>query len=507
MPPKEQHHGHGSSFPAGQPAQPDNPLFRQTLPAIREALKAGSVSPAMQAEIDGLMPRALKGEFLNLARPGSAEDVILFFKPPIAFSTEGIYPRLYQDDNIPHITARKGFTGKSEDFVRNFWIFLNRFNRYIISFDPKTITNLDYMHEAHRNYLIPMNDRFTDNFKQAASLMIEGYNGRMRRTGEPFALHSLRTFIGLFADRLPHSIDQTWIQHTSLLASLLHDIREDFKEFSWINIEGDAYLLTCKGKNGKSLQAIFQLTPREIKLLDLQLEALTTPRTSEGTTDAHQAQIQFAHLQEISQQIADDPLFGPLAAFYTLLIKWKDRYDNICTYWERDKDGNIFVDKQNKLNKLVESYFYFRAVENDVKRYLADWVSQPGGDVTLQSKYKTARLELEKYLDSIVRFSQRILFGGQISDIFQEGINAYQKELEEIRAIPDSDSEFREIMEDDFSMKYPYLLPTPQQHSKQTNILQFPLQYIVSSIGFNPLRKDKSLFEYFFRPKRTGYVL
>ncbi len=505
MPHNEQHHGRGSSFRTGQPVESDNPLYRQTLPAIREALKAGSVSPAMQAEIDGLMPRAMNGEFLNLANPGSVEDAILFFRPPKAFPTGNIHPHLIDDDSVPFIKADKGFREESKDFVRDFWIFLNRFNRYIISFDPKTITSSDDMLEAHHQHLIPMNDRFTENFKQAATLIINGYDGRMRRTGEPFALHSLRTFISLFADRLPHSIDQTWIQHTSLLASLLHDVREDFQEFSWKNIEGNEYLLTCKGKNGKPLQAIFVLSPREIKLLDLQLEALTTPPSPQGTPDVYQAQIQFSHLREVVQQIANDPRFGPLAAFYTLLIKWKDRYDNICTYWERDKDGSIFVDKQNKLDKLVESYFYFRAVENDVKRYLADWVSQPGGDVTLQSKYKTARLELEQYLDSIVRFSQRILFGGQINDIFQEAIVAYQNEYMAVKATPNA--ELREVLKDDFSMKYPYLVPTPQPHPKQVNILQFPLQYIISSIGFNILRIDKPLFEYIFRKYGPGYVL
>ncbi len=476
----------GPAAQASQPAQPDNPLYRQTLPAIRDALKRGNVSPAMQAEIESLMPRAFTGEFLNLASPGSVEDAILFFRPPKAFSTVNIHPHLIYGDNIPFIKANKGYREESKNFVRDFWILLNRCNRYTISFDPKTIDSSGEMSIVHTLNLIPMSERFAENFKQAATLVINGYDGRMRRTGEPFALHSLRTFISFFADRLPHSIDQTWVLQTSLLASLLHDIREDFSEVSWTNIENNIYLLTCKGKNGQPLQAFFQLTPGEKELLDLQLEALTTPYTPQGTPDAYQTQIQFAHLREMSQQIADDPRFGPLAAFYTLLIKWKDRYDNICTYWERDEDGNIFVDKKNKLEKLIESYSYFRAVEADVKRYLALWASQPGGNITLRSKNDTTRLELEAYLDSIVRFSQRILFGGQINEMLAESIDSYQREYMAVKAT--RDPEMREVLKDDFSMKYPFLIPTPQAHPKPVDILQFPLQHIIYSLGFNPLR-------------------
>lgn len=486
MPPKEQHHGHGPSFRAGQPAQPDNSLYRHTLPAIREALKVGSISPAMQAEINDLMPRASNGEFLNLANPGSVEDAILFFQPPKSFPTVNIHPHLLSDDTVPFIKADKGFREESKNFVRDFWVFLNRCNRYTISFDPKTIASSTEMAMAHTLDLVPMSDRFAENFKQAATLVINGYNGRMRRTGEPFALHSLRTFISFFADRLPHSIDQTWILQTSLLASLLHDIREDFSEVTWSNFEDDIYLLSCKGKNGQQLEAYFQLTSREKQLLDVQLEALTTPYMPQGTSEAYQAQIQFAHLQKMSQQIADDPLFGPLAAFYTLLIKWKDRYDNICTYWERDKDGNIFVDKKNKLEKLIESYSYFRAVETDAKRYLTLWTSQPEGNITLRSKYETAGLELEEYLDSIVRFSQRILFGGQINDMLEESIDSYQQEYMAVKAT--RDAKLRDVLKDDFSMRYPYLIPAPQARPKPVDILQFPLQHIINSLSFNPLR-------------------
>ncbi|MBI3955577.1 hypothetical protein HY338_03965 [Candidatus Gottesmanbacteria bacterium] len=495
----ERSRGNGSVSHTDQASQPDNPLYNQTLPAVREALKSGNISPAMQAEIDGLMPRALSGEFLNLAPPGAIEKVILFFQPPKAFPTGNIYPHLVDDDSVPFIKADKGFRKESKNFVRDFWVFLNRCNRYTISFDPKTIASSTEMAIAHTLNLVPMSERFTENFKQAAALMIEGYDGRMRRTGEPFTLHSLRTFISFFADRLPHSIDQTWILHTSLLASLLHDMREDFRDVSWKYLDGDRYLLTCKGKNGQPLEAFFRLASREKQLLDLQLEALKTPDTPQGIPDAYQTQIQFAHLQEISQQIADDPRFGPLAAFYTLLIKWKDRFDNICTYWERDKDGKIFVNRQNKLEKLNESYSYFRAVEADAKRYLFAWARQPGGNVTLRSKNETARLELEKYLDSIVRFSQRILFGGQINDMLEESVDSYQKEY---MAVKDTHgTELREVLKDDFSMKYPFLIPTPQAQPKPVNILQFPLQHIIYSLGFNPLRVQ-DVFEF---NRRAGF--
>lgn len=261
-------------------------------------------------------------------------------------------------------------------------------------------------------------NRLSINYKYAKDAVIEGSAMKEkdnRRTGESYYIHPLRIFLRGIASMSTVRPKERSVFHVSLLARLFHDAKEDLTQFTIQpynkekrESEITKYAVRFKNKPDPSF---LYLTPREKRLLDLQLEALTIPPEVEGIKNkTEKTQKQIAHLLHYVDKIYHSPDGGAYAAYQTLQIKLEDRLDNLLTYYDsKNNKTNKKNTKENLFDKCRETIQFFRAVEKQAEVYH----SEAGGEDYIQ-------VQKSKY-ESVVRLCYYILLGASYDDIVQYG--------------------------------------------------------------------------------------
>jgi hypothetical protein len=314
-----------------------------------------------------------KPKMNNIAPGPNVAAMILFYKPPqLALPSEVQIDSNRVSQAIRHNT--KAFDSK-----------INRVFKKMSESD-----------ESHKIYI--------SNMKSATRFIIEAYKGKERRTGEPKYIHSMRVFLNGLQEGNQADASQSSLVYTSLLARILHDAKEDVKEFSIRFVEEgvgrNKYELDFKGSNSSSY---LDLTPNEKELLEMQLTALSFDSGPEGRGTENQIQ----NLLEVTESIYET--FGPLAAYLTLRIKIDDRIDNSSTYY-RNKHVNT---KEGLNRKLAETEKYFREVEHRAHLYHEQYIAQDKH--TRDSLHPSRRSAVKLCADLRAHGGYEKLFGLQIS--------------------------------------------------------------------------------------------
>lgn len=406
---------------------------------------------------------------LEIAPPRSPlEEHILFQSFPYMAHGATLVPLIFEDDQIPNVVAHPSFQKQSEDFILRVWTSVNLLDRYIMSRDPRSV-NGSMPPDSTEEHITDQMHRFTKNFNATANLLVEAFNGSHRRTGEPTAIHSLRIFTDLLSERLPNADNEEWIVKSTLLSSLMHDMDEDLTDFKFEAIDEweGTYRISCKGVDGKSRSATLYLMPKEAQLVHMQMAAFTKSKT-ETPTDAEAATAQFARLN--AWTLAIDQQFGPLASFYTLLVKWKDRFDNVCTYWNWNADEKRTVDGEQRRKKIEESIDHFTYFEKLALIFLDEWAQNGNDQITFEGKMGAVE-EAKKYFDSIVEFCKKIQGGLTYEELLMKSVKKLRAEQREIMQNENLEKRRSELLQ--LYSNHPVLIPTSQMSQKQLTCSSF----------------------------------
>ncbi len=282
------------------------------------------------------------------------EKALLFFEPPSRLSTF------------------------RESFEQAEIAYMVRLTKKIRSFGNVILATKD-IDDEQALHIAELRQRMGMNFLSGIQALLEGYQGEKRWTGEGKWVHSTRVFLRLASNILPKDAKTLRIAYISYLGALLHDAREDFEGFEITSVD-ENYAVLKFNKKGDNHEFNLFLNQEEVELLNLQLDAVSTPDepNGNGETPQEKAQRQFDHLHTVTEVIRQK--YGPLNAFYTLRMKVEDRLDNLCTYWKKNILEQMSPpDREKLIRKLAETMSYFKAIEPLAAQYYAqsDAVTKP----------------------------------------------------------------------------------------------------------------------------------
>lgn len=248
--------------------------------------------------------------------------------------------------------------------------------------------------------------RFAQNYFNTTEFLVKAYTSQRRRTGEAKVLHPLRVFLRVVSDIPYIPSAYRWIAYTSHLASLLHDADEELSDFS-LREEDDEYIISYTTADQKTVSESLNLTDIEAYLLYLQIKAVSTPKEAQKLSEGEQSQAQFQSLKKIVRAIYEE--FGPLAAYYTLLIKFADRFDNISTYWIFDFPDKDVADLKNKLWETIKFFTELEAMATNLQRKIG-----ADDDLSFGQNFQSA-----------VQFCYYLLLGGNYNEAFADDLAVF----------------------------------------------------------------------------------
>jgi len=254
--------------------------------------------------------------------------------------------------------------------VERFLLFLNTHTDSTDS-SPLNIQDETLNFERRLNILFkqsvnlnPTNKVLFDNIIGAVSYIKSAYDDKLRRTGEPSYMHPLRVLVRGLAELPSEGPQNMSTLGVSLLSCILHDAKEDFKDFSISLLQGPGEDVHQLLPSHSEVPYLLHLTPGEKRLLDMQIEACTIPPDIDNSLPSLKTTaIQINHLLDMSIQISEE--FRPFAAYQTLLVKIRDRVDNVCTHYERGSED----DGKKLRKKLLETILYFSDLEIEALCY------------------------------------------------------------------------------------------------------------------------------------------
>jgi len=276
-------------------------------------------------------------------------------------------------------------------------------------------------------------DRAQKNIDMAVKILKDGFGDKKRRTGERYIIHPLRVLVRGISEIDHIGLNHMYIFNTTSLVRVLHDCREDFKNFqvtyvdereieepSLFNKKIQKYKITFDGQIERS-EYILEMEPQEKELFDLQMEAVNMPpKINNAPNSDEKTKEQVSHLFNNVSKIYQK--FGSMAAYQTLKIKYDDRIDNVFTYFVKENLGNS---KEKFRAKLQETIKFFTEVEKWVGKYFYLFrgeLSENGRKKIDSTNFKTA--------GSLIAFCYYMLNGGTYQDIFQGYIDAKRIEVE-----------------------------------------------------------------------------
>lgn len=275
--------------------------------------------------------------------------------------------------------------------------------------------------------------RSNSNINTLFDMIVDGFGEEKRRTGESYFIHPMRIFMRGNSELPETARSHFSIYNTSLLARLLHDCKEDFTNFKIVpgekrTVQDDSLqfkrdLISYKIMFGEPTNMhvyTIELEPNEMKLLELQLDALSIPEVVKAMPDGYaKSKKQIDHLLMKSAKIYKE--ISPIAAYHTLRIKLDDRIDNILTYYNSGHEKSTTI----KLKaKLEETIIFFREVAK-AARFCFD---QFKSSVPEEARSKI-KLPLSDSAESIIFFCYYLLRGGTYEEILSNNITrAREKE-------------------------------------------------------------------------------
>lgn len=275
--------------------------------------------------------------------------------------------------------------------------------------------------------------RSLENIRTAVEILKGGFGDEKRRTGERYIIHPLRVFARGISEIEHIGLNHMYIFNTTSLVRLLHDCREDFKNFEVTYVDertiNDPALLhkktiqrfkvTFDGQPSGS-EYFLEMEPQEKELFDLQMEAVNIPSSiSEMPNNNKKTKAQVLHLFSNVSKVYEK--FGSMAAYQTLKIKYDDRMDNIFTYFETKNNGNP---KEKFEAKLQETIKFFTEVEKKVHKYFYLF----RGELAVNGRKKIDSLNF-KTIGSLIAFCYYMLNGGTFQEIFQGYIDMKREEV------------------------------------------------------------------------------
>lgn len=276
--------------------------------------------------------------------------------------------------------------------------------------------------------------RSRENIHTAIGILKIGFGDEKRRTGERYTIHPLRVFARGISEIEHIGLNHMYIFNTTSLVRLLHDCREDFKNFEvayvderTINDPGllhkktiQRFKVTFDGQPSGS-EYFLEMEPQEKELFDLQMEAVNMPSSiSEMPNDDKKTKAQVLHLFSNVSKIYEK--FGSMAAYQTLKIKYDDRMDNIFTYFETN--NSIKNSKEKFQAKLQETIKFFTEVEKKVHKYFYSF----RGELVENGRKKIDSANF-KTIGSLIAFCYYMLNGGTFQEIFQGYIDMKREEV------------------------------------------------------------------------------
>lgn len=159
------------------------------------------------------------------------------------------------------------------------------------------------------------------------------------------------------------------------------------------------------------------LSTQEFTLLQMQLDALTTPKELDTQPEEQKTQEQFRHLKRMIRKIhIKFKQDGVLASYVTLLIKFADRVDNLCTYYVPKEGSDIVIDLRAKLHESVR---FFKDLENLAKKFRKELVSNKSEKIF-------------HFSDSVINFCRYLLLGGNYQELFGNELRRFREMREKL---------------------------------------------------------------------------